>query len=150
MGTIRRDEEVTFFVDACLGSNNVPTALRAAGAKAECLVTHFPPDAPDVVWLPEVGRRGWAVLTKDKWILRRATEIAALRASGVAAFILSGNAKMNGDALATAFVTALPRMRRMLASYARGGEHYFIAKVSPTGEVKLIDGGTRWGSVKRN
>jgi PIN like domain len=40
-------------------------ALRVAGAQIEVHDDHFPQDAPDELWLPEVGRRGWAVLTKD-------------------------------------------------------------------------------------
>ena len=49
----------------------------------------FPQDARDEEWLPEVGRRGWAVITKDAKIRYRLTEQAALIAGGVRAFILT-------------------------------------------------------------
>ncbi|MEO1685276.1 MAG: hypothetical protein AAFS06_18710 [Cyanobacteria bacterium J06631_12] len=37
--------------------------MRAAGAIVESHVDHFPIDAPDTEWLPEVSRRGWGVIT---------------------------------------------------------------------------------------
>lgn len=94
------DEAFTFFVDTCLGTRDVPEALRAAGATVACLIDHFQPDEEDAIWLPEVGRRGWVVLTKDKWIRRRANEIEALRTAGVAAFILSARG-LSGRQMAT-------------------------------------------------
>jgi hypothetical protein len=38
-----------------LGRHTVPSALRAAGAHVEAHADHFPEDAPDDVWLTEVG-----------------------------------------------------------------------------------------------
>lgn len=143
------DEEApTFFVDTCLGTKDVPGALRAAGAKVICLVEEFAPDARDDVWLPEVGRRGLVVLTKDKWIRRRTNELEALRTAGVGAFILSAR-DMNGQQMGVAFVAALPAMLKFLARFARGGGHYFVARVSATGAVELVDGGTRRSGIKR-
>lgn len=35
---------------------------------------HFPEDAADVEWLPEVAARGWVILSKDQfnWLEREA------------------------------------------------------------------------------
>lgn len=63
--------DVVFFVDVCLGTNEVPDALRAAGYRVESLATHFAADTPDEEWLREVGKKGWVVLTKDRRIQRR-------------------------------------------------------------------------------
>jgi hypothetical protein len=39
--------------------------LAAEGLRVELHDDHFPQGTPDVVWLTEVGKRGWIVLTKD-------------------------------------------------------------------------------------
>lgn len=81
------DDEPTFFIDRSLGSRDVPEALRAAGARVEVHDDHFDQDAEDAIWLPEVGGRGWLVLTKDIRIRRHPLELSALMNAGVGAFI---------------------------------------------------------------
>ena len=44
------------------------------GESVEIHDDHFAPDAKDEVWLVEVGKRGWIVLTKDDRIRYRVTE----------------------------------------------------------------------------
>lgn len=94
---------------------------------------HFPPDAPDAEWLRAVGRRRWIVLTKDKMLRHRETEIAALRDASVRVFILTAGNLRAAD-MAEAFVRALPGMKRLLEKI-RGG---FIAKVTRAGHVELV------------
>ena len=85
-------EPPVFFLDRSLGKRKVADALRQAGMQVEIHDDHFPPDAKDEDWLREVGRRGWVVLTKDKMIRHRASELLALRKACVSAFVLtSGN-----------------------------------------------------------
>lgn len=139
----------TFFVDTCLGTIHVPGGLREAGAQVVCLTDAFEHDVRDEIWLPTVGANGWAVLTKDKWIRRRANELGALQNAGVGAFILAAKG-LNGQQMAAAFVAALPRMRRFLRTYARGDGHFFVARVSPSGDVELTHGGTRKASIRRD
>lgn len=74
-----RLKSVTFFIDRSLGKYTVANALRANGANVEIHDDRFPVDAPDVVWLNEIGRFGWIVLSKDERIRRRSHEITALR-----------------------------------------------------------------------
>jgi hypothetical protein len=66
------------FLDECLGSTDVPAALREAGARVELLRDHYAPGTIDRRWLAEVGRLGWVVLTKDANIRRRRAEISTL------------------------------------------------------------------------
>jgi PIN like domain len=94
---------------------------------------HFPQDAPDELWLPEVGRRGWAVLTKDDRIRYRQAETTAASAAGVALFIFTGKG-MRGTAIADALVQALPAMAELLEKRRRP----FVAKVSRVGAVTLL------------
>jgi predicted nuclease of predicted toxin-antitoxin system len=123
-----------FFVDRSLGKVQVAERLRGAGLTVHVHDDHFPIDAKDVDWLPEVGRRGWAVLTKDKAIRKRALELQALRQGGVAAFILTSG-DLQGSEMGQVFVDALPKMLRLL----RKQEPPFVATVSRGGLVSLME-----------
>jgi len=105
----------------------------------------FSEDSEDVEWLPVVADKGWAILTKDKRIRRRALEREAISQSGGGAFILAASG-LGGDAIAEAFVRALPHMIRIWNTRARP----FIATVSARGSVTVVDGGARMGAIKRS
>lgn len=129
----KRLEPVVFFLDRSLGRKKVVAALMQAGAHAEVHDAHFPINARDEDWLREVGRRGWIVLTKDKKIRHRATELAALYRAGVSAFVLtSGN--LSGDGMAAAFARALPRMVRTVQQSSSP----FIGTVTKDGSVSVL------------
>jgi hypothetical protein len=77
------------------------------------------------------------VITKDKAIRYRGTEIAALEAAGVAAFVLTakGLTPQNGTVLAS----ALPSMLRFIT----GNQPPFIAAVSSSGRITVLYRGRR-------
>jgi uncharacterized protein with PIN domain len=68
---LKPPEPFTWFVDRALG-RRLAQELRAAGWKVEIHDDHFEQDAEDTLWLADVGRLGWVVLTKDKAIRRNA------------------------------------------------------------------------------
>jgi hypothetical protein len=103
-----------FFVDRSLGRVEVADALRSAGAVAHVHDDHFDVATPDEVWIAEVGRKGWLVLTKDKNLRRRPIEIEAIRAAGAKVFAL-GSGNRRGSEMAAIFVRHLDAMRRMAA-----------------------------------
>jgi predicted nuclease of predicted toxin-antitoxin system len=111
----------------------VADALRQAGAAVQVHDDHFPQDARDVVWLQEVGRRGWIVLTKDARIRYRLHERTALLHAGVRTFVLVRQ-NLSGSAMAAAFVNALPAMQRFVERH----QAPFIARVTQTGNVSLL------------
>lgn len=130
---MRLAEPFTFFVDRSLGGAFVATAIREAG---HAIVVHddeFDPDARDVDWLRAVGERRWVVLTKDARIRTNALERGALLSSNVAAFIL-GQGDMTGPLMASVFVTALPRMTKVL----RRWDLPIIATVTAVAGVSLM------------
>jgi hypothetical protein len=90
-------EPVTFFLDRSLGSLKVAKALRDVHQSVVIHDDVFPQDAQDTTWLPEVGRRGWVVLTKDRHIRTRRNEVAELMAAGLAVFVIT-KADMSGNA----------------------------------------------------
>jgi hypothetical protein len=53
---------LTFFLDNNL-SPILAEGLRAFGEDVRHLREIFPPDTPDEVWLPEIGQRGWYLVT---------------------------------------------------------------------------------------
>jgi hypothetical protein len=98
-----------------------------------------------VDWLPEVGRRGWIVLSKDLNIRVNEPERRALLEANVRAFLFSQQ-QVPGDVMAEAFVRALRRM----ANICRSHRAPVIARVSPTGAVEVLEGLLReWRKTRR-
>ena len=81
----RREAErlaaLTFFLDYQIGRYVVAEALRNAGARVEVHIDHFSQAAPDLEWIPEVGRRDWVLITKDSNIRRNPLERSAYKAA---------------------------------------------------------------------
>src|SRR5947209_19499105 len=76
---------VVFFIDRCLGKA-ICERLRAAGLTVEHKDDYFPQNTEDEVWMPEVGERGWVVLTRDTRIRFHPNEQRALLASNLRLF----------------------------------------------------------------
>lgn len=73
-------QDVVFFIDNDIGSRFIAPALEAAGAKFEMLVGNFPHDVDDQVWIPEVAKKGWVILTRDCWTKSDPEALAYARA----------------------------------------------------------------------
>jgi predicted nuclease of predicted toxin-antitoxin system len=122
-----------FFLDASLGKSTIADMLRQAGERVEIHDAHFSPGTPDEVWLKEVGRRGWVVLTKDANIRYHPLEKQAIQTSNVIAVILTkGNLK--AEDMGMIFVKALPRIKRLVQKT----KFPFIARLTPAGSLSLI------------
>lgn len=93
---------------------------------------HFPPDAPDVDWLPEIGRRGWKVLSKDSQMRHNNIELVALLKANTHSFILT-SASQSGSDMAAAFVKALPQMKRIINKFPAP----LVSTVSRSGNVSV-------------
>ena len=72
-------EPLTFFIDAALGRVMVADALRREDLNVVLHDEVFPQDSPDEEWLPELGRRGWVLLTKDDRIRSTTAQRGARR-----------------------------------------------------------------------
>lgn len=110
----RRLSSLTFFLDHQIGRYVVAQALRDAGAHVEVHLDHFPGDKPDPDWIPEVGRREWVLITKDRNIRRNPLERAAYESAKLRGFIVTGK-DMDGKELAELLVRSLPGMVRRVA-----------------------------------
>lgn len=124
----QRLASLTFFLDHQIGRYQVAEALRAAGAKVEVHLDHFPGDMPDIEWIPDVARRDWVLITKDQNIRRNPLERAAYQASRLRGFVATGK-DMNAKELGELLVRCLPGMVRraagrpgpLLFTISRGG-----------------------------
>lgn len=76
----------TFFFDNCL-SPQIVEGLKLFGEDVEHLRNSFAADTPDTIWIPEVAKRGWILITRDKAIRKKPLELEALTRSGLSTFI---------------------------------------------------------------
>ena len=126
-------EQLVLFIDRSLGKQIIASALRNAGHSVEVHDDHFPPDAPDNVWLSDVSRRGWIVLTKDKRIRYRASELAAVTATKARVFTLTAGS-IQAREMAEIFILA---MEKVQAFVARNSPPY-IATISRSGVLSKV------------
>ena len=61
---------MTFFFDNTFPPQLVKI-LVILGVDAHHLQDDFPPDTLDVDWIPEVGKKGWVVVTGDRRISKK-------------------------------------------------------------------------------
>ncbi len=123
-------QPTVFFIDRCLGSVRLAAALRESGITVEIHDDHFPQSAQDEDWLPQVGERGWVVLTKDANIAKRTSERLAVASTNIKMFVLVAQ-NLSGEDMIAVFRKAFSAMRE----FARENPAPFIAKVYKSGEV---------------
>jgi hypothetical protein len=102
-----KSAEVRFYIDAdILGLGKVLAGLRADvtypgddGAvirkrrRPACPITT--PRTDDPIWIPEVARRGWLVITRDSKIQQHRAEVAAVRDHRACMVALAGQEARN-------------------------------------------------------
>jgi hypothetical protein len=117
-------ERPEFFLDRSLGKITA-TRLREAGYVVHLIADHYPNDAsdiPDEDWVAEGCAHGWALLTKDKRIRYRTSELEALQ-EGHLFCLVSGT--MNIDEMTQALLGALPKVERAARDQPVGFWHVY-------------------------
>lgn len=132
-----------FFADRNLGVNVFPATLRAEGITVHVHQDHFPQDAADVDWMPEVARRGWPILSHDIRISRDRLEVEAIMTSGAAVFCLAGG-HHTAEEKARNVLCCLPQIASVLARTTPP----FIARVYQPSRDDPSDRTTRRVEVK--
>ncbi|MDF5716886.1 MAG: hypothetical protein PUP93_24220 [Rhizonema sp. NSF051] len=127
-----QSQSIVFFVDRCLGSKRLIETLRNSGISVEIHDDHFQKDAEDVDWLPEVGKRGWVVLTKDARIGKRTSEKIAVASARVKMFALASQ-NLSGEQMSEAFLKAIVHLQ----DFVRGNPAPFIAKIYRNGRIEM-------------
>lgn len=125
-------QSITFFVDRCLGSKSIVEMLQSTGINIEIHDQHFDKGAQDVDWLPEVGKRGWVVLTKDANIGKHTLERIAVTRAQVKMFVLASQS-LSGTDMAAIFLKAIVAMQEFVREHPAP----FIAKIYRDGKVSM-------------
>jgi hypothetical protein len=124
---------LVYVLDECAGSRTAKALLSIAGADVRLLAEEFA-GVEDVDWLPEIGERGWVLLSTDNHIRTNELEIMALTYAGVAAFFfVPHGVRVNASIIGRAFVAGLKRMNKLATTEPRP----FVGVVSPAGVVKI-------------
>lgn len=78
-----------YFLDNTFPRQFAP-AFREVGVDVQHLqeVEGFDGSTPDVVWMPEVAKRGWITLTADGRILKNAHELRVFSSCGLTLFVM--------------------------------------------------------------
>lgn len=131
----KRRKRRVFFVDRSIGRHIAVAALRAAGYEVVAHDDQFPQSTLDEEWLPEAGRNGWIVITRDKMIRRRQNELEALRVAKVIAFVVTAGSA-TGDEVAAMLVKHADRMID-LATGARPPAVFSLSRSEPPKRLAL-------------
>lgn len=121
---MNQPQSITFFIDRCLGNKRIVETLRGAGITVEIHDEHFEKGAQDVNWLPEIGKRGWVVLTKDGRISNNLIERIAVARAQVKMFIFASQS-VSGEKMASIFLKAIVPMQEFVRKHPAP----FIAKI---------------------
>ncbi|WP_425151532.1 hypothetical protein [Candidatus Binatus sp.] len=109
--------ELVFFTDQALSGRRIARALAvSASCRAEIHADNFAVDALDETWLPEVGKREWIVVTKDRKIQLRRNEIEALTSAKVRAFIFL-DGQLPSDVMIALIELLMPKMVETIRNY---------------------------------
>jgi predicted nuclease of predicted toxin-antitoxin system len=125
-------ESITFFIDRCLGSKRIVEKLKSAGISVEIHDDHFGKSAKDIDWLPEVGKRGWVVLTKDSSIAKNFLERIAVARAGIKMFAFASQS-VSGEEMATIFLNTIVSMQEFVHKHPAP----FIAKIYRDGRLDM-------------
>lgn len=125
--------EFTLFIDRDSWSGKLGVALKQAQIPFEAHHEHFAHDTPDPIWLREIGKKGWLVITRDQNIRRKPNELAALREAGVILFAFtSGN--LSAQETADIAIKAWPKIQRIASETTPPA----IFSITRNGEVNRI------------
>jgi PIN like domain len=91
------------------------------------------PETPDYIWVPEVARRGWIVITKDAALLTNPKQLMAWYRSKARVFVFTGG-NASGARMTEAIMKALRRMERIIA----GAEPPFLVAVHLNGTIRPV------------
>ena len=125
---------MTFFFDNTFPPQLV-RILVILGVDARHLQDDFPASTIDVDWLPEVGKRGWIVVTGDRRISKKPPERKALEeANVIAVFMAKGFTSKPIFDLVSSFIKWWPDIERAVARVKPGTS----LEVSINGKVDIL------------
>jgi hypothetical protein len=128
-------ESASLFIDRCAWSRPLGEALDQLAVPYIAHHQRFAPEAPDEEWLAVAGRESWIVLTRDKHIRRRPSELEAFREHKVIVFVLAAG---NASAVETAeLVTRLYDKIQRLANQVKPPVMYSVTRSGISKPIKF-------------
>ena len=121
------------FIDRSV-PKGVATALKEVRDDVRWFEDAFEHDTKETAWLPEVGQRGWIVISRDKKIRTRPAERRALLEARAGCFILTQKQSLTRWDYLKLLAATLDEMISLFASTRRP----FIFGVGRTGQFKRI------------
>ena len=121
------------FIDRSI-PKGVALALQQVRDDVVWLEDIFAHDTADTAWLPDVGARGWLVITRDKKVKTRPAERRLIEQHGVGCFILSQQANLTRWEYLKLLAATL---EKMLFTYDVT-QRPFIYRVGRTGIFKRV------------
>ncbi len=121
------------FVDRSI-PRAVADALNIVRDDVRWLEDEYQHDTKDTVWLPDVGSRGWLVISRDKKIRTRPAERQALLDGGVGCFILAQKQPLTRWDYLKLLAATLDEMEHIFANT----EKPFIYTVGRTGRMRRV------------
>ncbi|HEU4760528.1 MAG TPA: hypothetical protein VFT91_11195 [Dehalococcoidia bacterium] len=121
------------FIDRSI-PKGVADALKAVRDDVRWLEDEFQHDAKETEWLPEIGKRGWLVISRDKKIRTRPGERRALVDAGVGCFILAQKQNLTRWDYLKLIAASLDEMEEAFASTRKP----FIYTVGRTGQLGRV------------
>jgi hypothetical protein len=106
------DPGITFFVDRTHQGKRFLALLREANVSIEPHNLHFAKTLEDHIWIPDVSRRGWVIISGDKRIESGINRVAVME-SAAKVFVLS---ETNSRSIywGAAFITGLSAILRCI------------------------------------
>lgn len=129
---MRLDDFVLYLDENICNCRPILEALEERNIRHESHLSYWPRGTPDAKWLPEVGKKGWILLTRDQHIRYNALEHKQVVRAKVREFVITGG-NLNKYELAQVLIKAIPAMRNLCAKQ----EPPFIATISKAGTVTL-------------
>lgn len=143
----RPPDALVYYLDANLDGPELVKTLRQAGVRCEAHRDHFPQDAADEDWMPDVAARGWVIVTRDFAVQRRPAERAAWTAANATIVMLRGD-KLRGVDMAQLLLTAHAQDR--LDNFIRKRIAPMVIYLAAPAQLTVCFGGERRGARKRS
>jgi hypothetical protein len=127
------DGRPVIFLDATFSSVRIAEFLsKWERWKVELHSRNFAPDCPDEVWIPEVAKRGWIIITGDKMIRRKPSTASAVKQHNAKVFILGQGGRQLED-----YQAILYAVRNKILRAATRTKGALFATITKDAEVRV-------------